>query len=196
MGEPGADMMVRTQIQALVQNITAYDALEQAHIEATLAWIESGAPLCRIAKPDVPPQHLVAYFLLVDPPQRQVLLVDHKLAGLWLPNGGHVEPGEHPAATVCRELREELNLAVSFLWPNPIFLTMTQTVGATSGHVDVSLWYVLNGDSKAGIDFDAGEFHNVAWFALDRVPLAHADPHLGRFLDKLTGRLPNLSAAP
>ncbi|MEE3919135.1 NUDIX domain-containing protein [Micromonospora sp. BRA006-A] len=30
---------------------------------------------------------------------------------MWLPSGGHVEPGEHPADTVRRELREELGVA-------------------------------------------------------------------------------------
>jgi 8-oxo-dGTP pyrophosphatase MutT (NUDIX family) len=42
-----------------------------------------------------------------------VLLVDHKNARLWLPTGGHVEEGEDPRATVVRELKEELGLAVN-----------------------------------------------------------------------------------
>ena len=61
-------------------------------------------------KPDVPPKHLVSYFALVDEARGKMLLVDHKLAGLWLPSGGHVEPDEDPRATVVREIAEELNL--------------------------------------------------------------------------------------
>ena len=38
-----------------------------------------------LKKPDVPPKHLVSYFALVDDRRGKVLLVDHKLAGLWLP---------------------------------------------------------------------------------------------------------------
>ncbi len=73
-----------------------------------MAWIASGVQIFRTAKPDVPPKHLVAYFALVDPAPRSMLLVDHRNAGLWLPTGGHVEPDEDLAATVTREAREEL----------------------------------------------------------------------------------------
>jgi len=53
-------------------------------------WIDSGAQIFRLMKPETPDPHLVAYFLLLDPAQKKVLLVDHKKAGLWLPSGGHV----------------------------------------------------------------------------------------------------------
>lgn len=39
----------------------------------------------------------MSYFLVAS--DTQVLLVDHKNAQLWLPTGGHVEPGEHPRDT-------------------------------------------------------------------------------------------------
>ncbi len=101
-------------IADIVRAIHPYDSLEAAHLAQTFAWIASGAPLCRTAKPATPPQHLVAYFALFDPHQQKLLLVDHKNAGLWLPNGGHVEVGEHPRTTVVRELGEELGLDAHF----------------------------------------------------------------------------------
>jgi len=180
---------MRTIIAELVRAIQPYDPLEQAQVTATLAWINSGAPLCRVAKPALPPQHLVAYFALLDPVTNQLLLVDHKKAGLWLPGGGHVEPGEHPDATVQRELWEELRIPAHFLLPHPLFLTVTQTVGATAGHTDVSLWYVLRGDSRQLLQYDHAEFLQVAWFSLDRLPLQRSDPHLGRFAAKLCDTL-------
>ncbi|MFG2951581.1 NUDIX domain-containing protein [Streptomyces adustus] len=39
-----------------------------------------------------------------------MLLVAHCKAGLWLPAGGHVEPGEDPWAAMVRECREELGI--------------------------------------------------------------------------------------
>jgi 8-oxo-dGTP diphosphatase len=111
---------MRTVIVDMVRAIRPYDALEQEHVAATIAWLESGAPFYRIAKPATPPQHLVSYFVLVDPAADHILLVDHKKAGLWLPSGGHVEAGEHPEATVRRELWEELHLSAQFLFPQPI----------------------------------------------------------------------------
>ena len=66
---------MRRQIRAEVEGIQPLDAVERLHISNTLAWIDSGAPLYRIKKPDVPPKHLISYFLLVD--DDYVLLVDH-----------------------------------------------------------------------------------------------------------------------
>ncbi len=176
---------MRDTLTQLVRAIPAHDALEAAQLDATVAWIASGASLFRLAQADDPPQHLVAYFMLFDPAARKVLLVDHKKAGLWLPNGGHVEPDEDPQMTVRREVREELGVEARFFSSTPLFLTICPTVGAVAPHVDVSLWYVLVADSTQSLWFDEAEFHQIAWFALDKLPLARSDPHLARFVAKL-----------
>jgi len=49
---------------------------------------------------------------------------------------------------------EELSLTAEFLHDAPVFLTVTQTVGSTAGHTDVSLWYVIKGDRNAAYEFD------------------------------------------
>lgn len=176
---------MRSIIAEYIRAIQPYDELEQEHITATLGWIASGAPLFRIAKPDLPPQHLVSYFALVDAAAHKLLLVDHRKAGLWLPSGGHVEPDEDPAATVEREVLEELGIPAIFRFAAPLFLTVTQTVGTSAGHTDVSLWYVLRGDATTPLAFDAEEFYGVQWFAFETIPFDRADPHLRRFIAKL-----------
>jgi 8-oxo-dGTP pyrophosphatase MutT (NUDIX family) len=186
---------MRTVIAEVVRSIHPYDSLEKQHLADTLTWITSGAPLCRTQKPATPPRHLVAYFVLFDPAMQHLLLVDHTQAGLWLPSGGHVEPDEHPQATVVREAQEELQIKAVFVFTKPIFLTVTQTVGRSAGHTDVSLWYVLRGDSRQTFQYDREEFEQIAWFPLDRLPLTRSDPHLARFAAKLaatlsSGRLP------
>lgn len=177
------------QIAAMLRAMQPYDALEAEHIDDTLRWVASGAPLCRIEKPATPPQHLVSYFVLLDLRTHQVLLVDHRKAGLWLPSGGHVEPDEHPHATVEREVHEELGIGAHFWQHEPLFLTVTETIGQTAGHTDVSLWYVLLGDCRQQLVFDKEEFERIAWFSLSSIPPARTDPHLARFVDKLTGHL-------
>jgi len=117
--------------------------------------------------------------------QDYVLLVDHKNAQLWLPTGGHVEPGEHPRATVARELREELGLELGGGVEGPLMVTISETVGITAGHADVSLWYVINADRRVSLDFDAEEFQSVRWFHFSEAPVSRSDPHLERFLRKL-----------
>ena len=99
---------LRQHIRAEVESIQAMDNLEGSTKAEVLAWIDSGVQLCRTEKPATPDMHLVSYFPLID--NDYVLLVEHINAGLWLPNGGHVEPGEHPRDTAIREVSEELNV--------------------------------------------------------------------------------------
>ncbi len=114
-----------------------------------------------------------------------LLLVDHINAELWLPTGGHVEPGEHPKLTVIREAQEELGIDPVFRDGKPIFLTESVTVGRTAGHTDVSLWYVIDAKRDAKLMFDRNEFRDARWFRRDTIPLERTDQHMARFLRKL-----------
>lgn len=174
---------MRAAIRDEVELIEPMDSLERQTKRDVLAWIDSGAELCRIEKPATPPKHLVSYFAVVD--GDHILLVDHINAELWLPTGGHVDPGEHPRDAALREAREELSLAGEFLRDGPVFLTATETVGRTAGHIDVSLWYLLRGDRANQLTFDESEFRDARWFHRRDVPLDRSDRHMSRFLRKL-----------
>ncbi len=173
---------MRNEIRNEVESIHPVDELEEQAKQDVLAWIDSGVQLCRIQKPDIPLKHLISYFVVVD--GDYLLLVDHINAELWLPTGGHVEPGEHPRTTVQREAMEELSIEAEFL-DVPLFLTITETVGKTAGHTDVSIWYTLQGDRSKTIEYDQSEFYSVRWFHKDEAPLDRTDPELGRYLKKL-----------
>ena len=175
---------MRNKILEELLTIAPRDQMEREHLEDAVSWVRSGAEVFRLVKPDTPPKHLVSYFALVD--DGYILLVDHRNAQLWLPAGGHVEPGEHPRTTVERELKEELGITLDAPVSAPVMVTCTPTVGITSGHMDVSLWYVVQVDRTKALTFDIGEFHGVQWFRFDDVPLGRSDPHLGRFIEKLT----------
>jgi 8-oxo-dGTP diphosphatase len=154
-----------------------------------------GACSCRTAKPTTPPKHLVAYFALAYACARRCLLVDHRLAELWLPTGGHVEPGEDPAETVARECREEVGFTAPLLGglsSQPLFVTERVTGGLDPGHVDVSLWYVCDADRRRPVEFDPREFRAARWWSLDGLATADApgfDPNLLRFVVKLLGEI-------
>jgi 8-oxo-dGTP pyrophosphatase MutT (NUDIX family) len=190
---PRAVIQENQKAKSVIANIVAaiypFDDLEHQHIQETLSWIESGNPLFRLEKPNIPPKHLVSYFILLDEEARKVLLVDHRQAQLWLPSGGHVEVGEHPREAVVRECFEELGTEAEFWSEDPVFLTSTVTVGLTAGHTDVSLWYVLKGDHHATYSFDGQEFASLKWFHFDEIPYARSDPHMRRFIHKLGGYL-------
>lgn len=112
-------------------------------------------------------------------------MVDHKKAELWLPPGGHVEPGEHPKETVIRESKEELGIEAEFLFEEPLFLTVTNTVGNVIQHTDVSLWYVLKADFNDRLTYEENEFNQIQWFGIDEIPFDKSDPHLKRFIEKM-----------
>ena len=130
----------------MIDAVTPIDDTEVRHRQDALAWVESGVEIFRRAKPATPPKHLVSYCLVIDPGARQALLVDHRDAQLWLPSGGHVNVGENPAHAAGRELHEELGLEPNFLpalGAVPLMVTVTNTVGVSQSHTDVSLWFVF-----------------------------------------------------
>lgn len=181
------------RIRSEIELIAPFDAVEASHLAEAMAWIASGAPLFRIAKPAQPPRHLVSYFAVVD--EEGLLLVDHKNAQRWLPPGGHVEPGEHPRETVVRELLEELGFRAHHEIGAPLMITSTATVGLTAGHTDVSLWYVIRADRQQGLQYDKDEFNSVQWFDFSDIPYDRTDPHLHRFVQKLRSGLSLTSAS-
>lgn len=174
---------MREQIRSEIESISPIDPIESKTRTDALAWIESGAELCRLEKPDFPNKHLVSYFPVLD--GEYILLVDHINARLWLPSGGHVEVGEHPRDTAAREAKEELSIVADFMFEHPLMISSTQTVGKTAGHTDVSLWYALNGNRRVELEYDQSEFHSARWFHQDEISEIKTDPELGRFLRKL-----------
>jgi 8-oxo-dGTP pyrophosphatase MutT (NUDIX family) len=184
----------RDVVYDLVAGVSPFDEHELRDKTSTLGWIDSGAPLFRIARPATPDKHLCVYFALFDEARRTVLLVDHVKAGLWLLSGGHVDDGEDPRRTVLREAAEELSIDGEFhprFGDEPLFLTVTKTRGEHS-HTDVSFWFVLAADQDMRIEADPREANEVRWFALDDpAEWAHDrfDPQMGRFRDKLMAHL-------
>lgn len=178
-------------VYELVGDIEPGDALEQEHRTDTLKWLETTNDVFRRAKPATPERHLVSYVVLVDPDDASTLLVDHIRAGLWLPPGGHVEPGEHPRDTACREAREELGIDPVLVEPQgrPSFIAATPTGGIDAGHVDVSLWYLLAGRRDMDLVIDVTEFNEARWWSPAQVQTADPkclDPHYLRFVAKVS----------
>lgn len=188
------DMALIHSIIRDVSDIVPYDQLEAEHQRDICAWLRSGVNPFRLQKPDIPPQHLVSYFVLIDPEHSSILLVDHIKAQLWVPSGGHVMFNESPYQAVLREIREEFGIPAVFLRNNrkPFFVTKTQTGGLTPGHTDISLWYLLHGSIHDTPRYDRTEFTDVEWYTTDEIletdPVIF-DTHMHRFTAKLIGYL-------
>lgn len=189
---------VRSKIATLIGQVKAFDQYEKAYIDDSLDWIASGVEIFRIEKPATPLKHLVSYSVLVDSKERKILLLDHKKALKKLPSGGHIDVNEMPVEAGKRELMEELGVEPESIFESeaPFFITVTETVGLTAGHIDVSLWYVFEGSSSASIKSDTvefkKEFDGYHWLNFDEIlamPIEDFDPNMHRFVKKLQNYL-------
>lgn len=167
---------IRQQISQLISDIAPFDEAEKQTMDDALNWIASGAQIFRIQKPAIPPKHLVVYSLLVDPLQQKIILFDHKLSGLLLPCGGHIDQDELPYLAAKRELKEELNMDLPMLQTDfqvPFFISQMLTVGSVTPHTDVSLWYLFRTDANSPIDQNAAdfkkEFNGYQWYGFDQI---------------------------
>lgn len=182
--------LLHEEIRRLIAQVAPADVTEDEHRRQALAWLDSTGDIFRRTKPRTPSPHLVSYFVVLDHDRGDVLLVDHRQAGLWLPTGGHVEPGEHPAATVRREAREELGIEAVFspvTGEYPMFVSVTETVATANRHTDVSLWFVVSCGIKQPLAPDPGEFREARWWARDQIEQASPavfDPRMKRMLAK------------
>jgi 8-oxo-dGTP diphosphatase len=179
-------------VRALVAAIAPADIRERADQGDCLHWLSTTSDIYRRVKPATPSRHLVSYAVLVDERDGAIFLVAHRLAGLWLPPGGHVEPGEDPAATAGRETAEELGIEADFsiAGEEPFFVSVTPTraVPGQGSHTDVSLWYLLSGRPGMPIALDGREFAGGRWWTaaeMESADPAVFDPCFGRFLTKL-----------
>jgi 8-oxo-dGTP pyrophosphatase MutT (NUDIX family) len=131
------------------------------------------------------PTHITSSAVVVS--DRGVLLHRHKRLGLWLQPGGHVDPGEEPAAAAVRETREETGI-VGEHERLPAAVAHVDVHDGGRGHTHLDLRYVLraSGDDPRP---PPGESQDAAWFPWPDA-IAVADPGLRGFLTALaSGRL-------
>lgn len=141
---------------------------------------------------DCVPAHITASSLVVDPVRRRVLLLLHAKANLWLPSGGHCEPGDDTlAAAALREASEETGIAgLSLVDPNrPTALDRHAAPcrpGIVEHHLDVHYLAVAPPGSTPSV---SAESHDLGWFGVDALPepIGHDVPDLVRHAALLWG---------
>ena len=104
----------------------------------------------------------------------KVLLVNHRKLKMWLPVGGHIEPGEDPEQALHREVREETGLEVEIVAETMRFATglakglprpetiLLETIGPGHFHIDLIYFArVVAGEPRLAV----AEHSEMRWFS-------------------------------
>ena len=144
---------------AAVRARTPVDDREQGCIDEFLAVIDrlGDDPFDEHANPI----HVTASALIVG--RRGLVLHRHKVLGIWVAPGGHIDAGERPWEAAVREAREETGLHVELVDGSPNLAHVDVHPGPR-GHTHLDLRYLLHGD-----DTDPSpppdESQEVAWYS-------------------------------
>lgn len=169
-------MTSRDALRASIERIEPVDQREVASIAATLE---------RLAWPDDPfaeelnPHHLTASAFVIS--SRGVLLHRHRLLGIWVQPGGHVDTKESPESAAIRETLEETGLSAVHL--DPVELFHVDLHPGPKGHTHYDLRYVLVAppDDPSPPESESPE---VYWFDFAAAQ-ARCEPALAPALAKL-----------
>lgn len=142
-----------------------------------------------LTRSENPTSHLCVYFAAYDPAARKVFIGLHKKSGLWLFNGGHMDPGESPMVTVIREAKEEwgITLDPDTIAP-PQFATLTEIEHperqTCEWHYD--LWHFIPVDEHVFLPNPTLltiEFSQFGWKSYEQATTLLVDPASQEALD-------------
>lgn len=176
------DASLRSSYIDDINSIQPLDSLEAADIQKTLEWLRSAKYLHKPLNMDY---HLGVLFMLISPDRNSTYLINHRKAQLWIPPGGHVDQGLTLQQAVELEMLEELHQKPKFISRKPFFLTQTLTSGLNAGHVDVTSWFLVNGDPTANYSIQEKEASGGAWFNLATIEGELKQNHLTRAVQKI-----------
>ncbi len=164
-----------------IEGITPVDQREAQSLGATLARLAApGDPYSRMND-----GHLTASAFVVS--SRGIILHRHRLLGIWIQPGGHVDDGEGPEDAALRETLEETGLIARHFDPVELFHVDVHPGPAghrgPEGHLHYDLRYAL---AAPPLDPSPpeGESPEVEWFAFEDAQ-ARCEPALAPAIAKL-----------
>lgn len=122
---------------------------------------------------------------IINPAKRSVLLHRHKLLGIWVQPGGHIELEENPWEALTHELLEETGYDITslkVLQPSMQFEGLVETVHPTplvyrthhfpsiQGnhlHTDAAYGFIASGDPTSPVG--ESESHELQWFTSEEL---------------------------
>ncbi len=163
-------------MRAQIEHLDPMDERESRSVAATLDRLEwPGDPFAE----DENPHHLTASAFVVS--SRGIVLHRHRLLGIWIQPGGHVDAIETPESAALRETLEETGLVARHR--EPIELFQVDLHPGPKGHTHYDLRYVVMAPPLDPSP-PAGESPDVDWFDFEAAT-ARCEPTLVPVLDRL-----------
>ncbi|MFC4140507.1 MULTISPECIES: NUDIX domain-containing protein [unclassified Microbacterium] len=110
------------------------------------------------------------------------LLARHSDSGMWGLIGGSIEPGEHPADAMAREVREEIGAGIRVLGIVGVYggeeLVVEYPNGDRVAYVTTAYSCGLTGAPRPDLD----EILEVAWFTRDEISALDLLPYVEQVL--------------
>lgn len=158
------------------------DARERDSLRRTLALVrELPEPFSGSAHPI----HVTASGIVSDGAGR-VLLHRHRVLGIWLQPGGHIEEAEAPEDAAVREVIEETGIEAAHPDAGPLLLHVdVHPAPKPTCDLHLDLRYVLLAPGGAEPDPAEGESQDVEWFVVDEAAEL-SDPSVTAALQRLT----------
>lgn len=162
------------QLAELIQRAAGKDVVKLKFLNR----LEEG----QLTRSENPVSHLCVYFAALDPTAHKIFIGFHKKSGLWLFNGGHMDPGESATDAVIREAKEEWGLTLGKDdIPAPQLVTLTEIEHPErqicEWHYD--LWYFLPFDEQTfhpNPQLLQTEFSESGWKTYEQAKLLCVDP--------------------
>lgn len=170
---------------ALLATLAAHepaDAREEESLRRTLALVRDlPDPFSGSAQPI----HVTASAIVTDGAGR-VLLHRHRVSGIWLQPGGHIEGRERPEEAVVREALEETGIPARHPESGPVLLHVdVHPAPKPTCDLHLDLRYLLHAPADAHPAPPEGESQDVEWFEVDEAALI-SDPSVAAALGRLT----------
>jgi 8-oxo-dGTP pyrophosphatase MutT (NUDIX family) len=137
----------------------------------------------------------------------KTLLIEHKKMGTWLFPGGHIEPNETPDEAICREIKEEAGIEVSFvdkmdknlederavLLHRP-FVVLCEFIGISGNeHYHIDMVYICESDTDK-IKINKNETKNLGWFSYEESQNLNLFPNFRSLLKRAFEYMDNLTS--
>ena len=163
---------VAALLEHVLDDVRARVPVDDRERDSIARFVADAASLTEPFAEHAAPTHITASALIVGP--RGIVLHRHRVLGIWIQPGGHIDAGETPWDAALRETAEETGLALRHAGPIPELAHVDVHPGPR-GHTHLDLRYLLD------------ESQDVAWFDWSAA-LAIAEPAMSGILRSLAAR--------